>query len=44
MTYKSADGWLRTFWCVRIDGESQYQYEPPKLEQLSRKYHLIYFP
>jgi hypothetical protein len=44
MGYRSADGWLKTFWCVQVDGESSYQYETPNWEELSSRYDLVYFP
>lgn len=44
MSYRSADGWLKTVWCVHVDGESYYEYGPPNLELLAREYHLVFFP
>ncbi|KAK3298493.1 uncharacterized protein B0H64DRAFT_370967 [Chaetomium fimeti] len=44
LTYRTANGWLKVFWCVQIDGESNYIDQPPDLQELSRRYHLVYFP
>ncbi|KAL2142530.1 hypothetical protein VTI28DRAFT_1087 [Corynascus sepedonium] len=44
LTYRSNTGLLRVLWCVQIDGESSYHYQPPNLADLSRRYHLVYFP
>ncbi|KAK4031940.1 hypothetical protein C8A01DRAFT_41619 [Parachaetomium inaequale] len=44
LTYRSANGLFKLFWCVQVDGESYYQHQPPNLEDLSRRYHLVYFP
>lgn len=44
MTYRLADGWIKTYWCVQVDGESYYQYKPPDREELARHYNLVYFP
>lgn len=44
MTYKSADGRLRTIWCVEIDGVSSYETKPPDLDELARHYQLVLYP
>jgi hypothetical protein len=44
MTYRSADGWIKTFWCVQVGEESSYEYQPPDLEELARHYQVVYFP
>ncbi|KAH6628403.1 hypothetical protein F5144DRAFT_549712 [Chaetomium tenue] len=40
LTYRTANGWFKVFWCVQIDGESHYLDRPPDLQELSRRYHL----
>ncbi|KAH6630393.1 hypothetical protein B0J18DRAFT_100815 [Chaetomium sp. MPI-SDFR-AT-0129] len=37
-------GYFKVIWCVQIEGQSHYQYQPPNLEELARHYHLLYFP
>jgi hypothetical protein len=43
MTYRSADGRFKMFWCLQVDGKSFYQYLPPNIEELSQYYEVVCF-
>jgi hypothetical protein len=45
MAFRSSriSGGLKTVWCVDVDGEPTYQNNPPNLDDLVRRYHLVYY-